>query len=66
MKNKVFQFVLFYNPEVDSESTVTPAIIVTDLVVAPDTEKAKLLASRKLPAEWESKINDVEVLVRPF
>lgn len=62
--NTVFQFVLFYNPSEESKNF--PEIIDTGFVIASDAEKAKLLAARKLDAEWDARINEVEVLVRPF
>lgn len=66
MKNTVFQFVLFYNPSVDKKDDRVPQIIETGFLVATNAEKAKLMATRKLTSEWDSCINDIEVLVRPF
>lgn len=66
MKNTVFQFVLFYNPSIDKKDDRVPQIIETGFVFADHAEKAKLIASRKLTSEWDSCINDIEVLVRPF
>jgi hypothetical protein len=66
MKSQVFQFVLFYNPEVDKDSVKRPSIVESGMVIAPNAEKAKLLASRKIPVNMEAEISDIEVLVRPF
>lgn len=67
MKNTVFQYVLFFNPtSKDLLDGRKPRIIEHGFVVAPDTERAKLIATRKLSTDWDSLINDIEVLVRPF
>lgn len=66
-KKQVFQFVIFYNPTTDTKDPTDVAEIVQQgFIVATDAEKAKLLASRRIPEKFESKIADVEVLVRPF
>lgn len=61
MKNSVFQYVLFYNPTEGATE-----IISSGFITAPNQDRARLLASRRLESRWDDKINDVEVLVRPF
>lgn len=58
--NSVFQYVLFYNSE------TKPEVIEHGFVVASSAEQAKLIAARKLDASWDTRLNEVEVLVRPF
>lgn len=58
--NSVFQYVLFHNSETES------AVIEHGFVVASSAEQAKLIAARKLDASWDTHLNEVEVLVRPF
>lgn len=67
MKSTVFQYVLFFNPtSKDLLDEMGPRIIEHGFVAAADPERAKLIAARKLSADWDSLINDIEVLVRPF
>ena len=65
-KSQVFQYVLFFNPEKNGKDSEIPALIANGFVIAKDAEKARVLAARMLDAKWETKIDDVEVLVRPF
>ena len=65
-KSQVFQYVLFFNPEKNGKDSETPELIANGFVIARDAEKARVLAARMLDAKWETKIDDVEVLVRPF
>jgi len=65
--NTVYQFVLFYNPtSKELHEETSPEIIDSGFVIAPDVERAKLIASRKLTADWDAFITDIQVLVRPF
>lgn len=60
-KSSVFQFVVFHNPEEG-----TASIIESGFVVAQNVDKAKMIVTRKIPAKMESKMDEIEVLVRPF
>ena len=60
-KSSVFQFVVFHNPEEG-----TPSIVESGFVVAQNQDKAKMIVTRKIPAKMESKLSDIEVIVRPF
>ncbi len=60
-KSQVFQFVVFHNPEEG-----TASIVESGFVVAQNQEKAKMIVTRKIPAKLEAKMDDIEVIVRPF
>ena len=52
MKQKLYEYALFFNP---AESTATePAkVIAMGTVIARDDDRAKLLAGRLIPKEYE-------------
>lgn len=60
-KKSVFQFVVFHNPE-EGEASV----VESGFVIAQNQDKAKMLVSTKIPKAHQSKLDDIEVLVRPF
>tara|TARA_R110000868_G_scaffold301282_1_gene561722 strand:+ start:427 stop:615 length:189 start_codon:yes stop_codon:yes gene_type:complete len=60
-KSTVFQFVVFHNPEEGEAS-----IVESGFVVAVNQDKAKMIVTRKIPKAMDSKIEHIEVLVRPF
>lgn len=65
MKNFVFQYVLFFNPDTEDSDEI-PAIIDEGLIIASDVERAKIMVARKIGPQWDDFINDIEVMVRPF
>lgn len=61
MKNRVFQFVAFSQPEEGKGE-----IISSGFVLAASEEKARTSVALSLPAEWTAKIDEVEISVRSF
>ena len=71
-RGKLFEFAVLYHPKTlkdNAQNDITPPskIIVEKQVALFTSEKeAGLKASRAIPAEYEEKLEDCEVLVRPF
>ena len=71
-KGKLFEYAVLFHPKTlkdNAQNDITPPskIIVPHAVALFTTEKeAGLKASRAIPAEYEDKLEDCEVLVRPF
>lgn len=66
--NQVFEIVAVYNPTEKEEEDGKVSVIVVEpkTVLAKDERTAGVMAARAIPQEYESKLDQVEVLVRPF
>lgn len=68
MKHKIFEFAIIGHPtekEANAGKT-TEFIVQPDKVLAPDLATANILASRQIPDKWLTKLDRVEIAVRPF
>lgn len=65
---QVFEIVAVYNPSEKEEENGEISKIVVDprTVLAIDERTAGVIAARAIPEEFESKLDRVSVLVRPF
>lgn len=65
---KVFQYVIFFEPNNDKlEVPEKPKIIVDPKTVLASSEhQAGILASRDIPEEYIDRLEEVNVVVRPF
>lgn len=70
MKKKLFQFAVLHHETVYKENNKTE--IVTTIVKAPDTvlahdeKTAVLMIAKQIPDDLTDKLQDVEILIRPF
>jgi hypothetical protein len=64
----VFEIVAVFNPtEKEEEDGKTSEIVVEPrTVLAKDERTAGVIAARAIPADYESRLDQVAVLVRPF
>lgn len=71
-KGKLFEYAVLYHPrptKAQHERGETPkseVVIAPTTVLATSPEIAGTIAAREIPAEYVDKLEDVEVLVRPF
>lgn len=62
----VFQYLVIHEPS-DEDSNEKPSIIVPlATVIAKDERSAALQAARAVPDEFEDRLDEVSVIVRPF
>jgi len=67
MKSHVFKYIIFYNPDIeDRDDKRVPKILAEGTVIAKNAEKARVLATRFIPATSEDIIDDVEVQIVSF
>lgn len=71
MKKKVFTWVAVWHPTKEQEEKGETSLIVSgpNLELATDDKGALILAARKLPKDFDNKINYIEqteILMRPF
>ncbi len=50
----------------DPKSGKTTVVIEPDVVTATSAETARLSVIRQVPADYDEKLDDLEVIVRPF
>lgn len=65
-KKKLFEFVIAFNPVEDKDDSAPATILANGFLLATDIDKAKTLASRRIPDSYVDKIEHVDVFVRPF
>lgn len=76
MSGKLFEYVILYHPRrpkapkagAEEEETSGESKILVDLtrVVARDEKAVGMMAAKKIPDEYDSRLDQVEILIRPF
>lgn len=71
-KSKLFEFAVLYHPkqtkDTSGNDTTPPSklIVTHQATLAKDEKEVGLRASRSIPAEYDDRLEDCEVIVRPF
>jgi len=66
-ESTVFDYVVVYAPrDSEDEPTESPRIIEEGRIIARDQGKAAMSIARKIPKEYDEKMDFVELIVRPF
>ena len=67
-KSKLFQYAIIWNPTVDEAKDGKRAKVVVEItsVFAKDDKEVLILASRSIPEEYLTQLNQVDIIVRPF
>lgn len=64
---KVFEYVVIYNPSAEAiKEGAKPAIIAKGMKLKKDQRSAEFEIQREIPKEYDEKIDDVIVSIRPF
>lgn len=66
---KVYEFLVLHVPRAKDENEVPdrPTIIVDlERIVAYDEQEASIRAARAIPAEYDDRLDEVQVVIRPF
>jgi hypothetical protein len=72
MAKKLFEYAVLYHPKITKEQrdageeSQTVLVIPPTTVLAKDEKVAGLAAARLIPAEYETKLDNVEIIIRPF
>lgn len=70
MKKKLFQFAILYHEtqykENNRTEVVSSILVPPDTVIAQDERVALMMIAKKIPDSHQDKLQDVEVLLRPF
>jgi hypothetical protein len=71
-RGKLFQYVILYHPKPTkeqnerNESPKSTVIVGPKNEVAVEEKHAAMIAAREIPAEYVDRMEDVEVVIRPF
>lgn len=72
-KGKLFEYAVIYHPKEKKDAAGNPletkkSIVVSDVtrVLAVSDKEVAMLAAKAIPAEYDDKLEDVEIVVRPF
>lgn len=60
---RVYEYCVFYSPKNDDNAKI---IVPVKQCLAADEKAATLKAAREITVEYETKLEDCKVLVRPF
>lgn len=66
---QLFQYVIWVKPEFDKDgNTITEAKIISDVksILAPSKEVVERKAVKAIPEEYDSRLDDVVIVIRPF
>lgn len=65
---RLFEIAVIYNPKKDTdiEDKVSSIVVPITSVLAKDLTMAQMLAARLIPDAYANKLDQIEVVVRPF
>ncbi len=68
MKHKLFEYSIIAHPteKEGKDGKVTEIVVEPEVILAADERSATIIASRKIPDAWITKLDQVEIAVRPF
>jgi hypothetical protein len=72
-KGKLFEYAVIYHPKEKKDAAGNPletkkSIVVQDVtrVLAGTDKEVAMLAAKSIPDEYNDKLDDVEICIRPF
>ena len=70
-KGKLFEYAVLYHPKrtkeaVEAGTYPKSIVVVKPTVVIGSDGEVPMVAARAIPAEYQDKLEDVEIVVRPF
>lgn len=78
MRGKLFQFAILFHPNTAGSAVLEslgageietkPSVLLVEpqTLVAETEDEVRILAARKIPEEYTNKIDQIELLIRPF
>ena len=70
-KGQIFEYAVLHHPKprkVGDETVTDPSELVVDVtrIVSPDENAVAILAARGIPDAYLNKLDQVEIVIRPF
>lgn len=66
MKQNLFEFVVLWHPSEKNEKEQSKVVIDRTLRLATDEKSVALFAAKQVPSEYDNKLDELEILIRPF
>lgn len=66
MKKQLFEYVILLHPAKDDKTTSTTILVDKTSLLARDDKEVGMLAARAIPAENLDRIEDIQIIIRPF
>jgi len=69
MKQRLFQFAVLFHEKIEKaskEEVKSKEILGIKTILATDEKVALLQIAKQIPDEYSDKLQDVEILIRPF
>ena len=65
---KVFEYMIVYDPSKgDKKKGAEPKVLKNiEVVLAKDAQVVSMMAVREIPKDYEDRLGDIDILVRPF
>lgn len=64
---KVYDYVVFFVPNKEQQEKGEKArIIIQDRIIEKDDSTAQMKVTRAIPAEWDDKLDQLTIVIRPF
>lgn len=72
-KGKLYEYAVLYHPKEKKDAAGNPlenkkSLVVSEpkFIVAGSDKEVGMLAAKSVPPEYDDKLDDVEILIRPF
>jgi hypothetical protein len=72
-KGKLFEYAVLYHPKEKKDAAGNPlddkkSIIVKDItsILATSEKEVGMMAAKSIPPEYDNKLDDVEIIIRPL
>jgi hypothetical protein len=66
MKLRLFQYTVLLHPVKDDEKTKTTFLVEPTMKLAKDERALSMTIAKEIPEEYMDRLEDVEILIRPF
>lgn len=67
-RGKLFEYAVVHHPVVKKDEEPKKSVIVTDVtrVLASSDQEVGMIAARSIPEEYLDRLDQVEIIIRPF
>lgn len=67
-KAKLFEYAAIYNPTKDEIKEGKKAELIVDVkrILAKDDQVASMVAIKSIPSEFDDRLHQIDIVVRPF
>lgn len=66
MKQRLFQFAVIFHEKNSKDEIKSKEIIPIKTIMAVDDKVALLQIAKQIPDKFQEKLQDIEILIRPF